>query len=70
MSCLRIDGGDPDFVFAALDLSNPEAEEAVYDYMQDRNSDAGAPSGCLGFSIAFSMLCLSDFHSKWLNFLA
>eukprot|EP00439_Symbiodinium_sp_Y106_P030511 s2781_g3.t1 len=31
-----IDGGDPDFVFAALDLTNPEAEDATYDYMQDR----------------------------------
>lgn len=40
--CLpRIDGGDPDFVFAALDLTNPEAEDAVYEYMQDRTGDAG-----------------------------
>lgn len=37
----RIDGGDPDFVFAALDLGNPEAEDATYDYMQDRTGDAG-----------------------------
>ncbi|CAK9054035.1 Dynein axonemal heavy chain 2 (Axonemal beta dynein heavy chain 2) (Ciliary dynein heavy chain 2) [Durusdinium trenchii] len=37
----RIDGGDPDFVFASLDLTNPEAEDAVYDYMQDRNGDSG-----------------------------
>eukprot|EP00438_Fugacium_kawagutii_P007471 Skav230096 [mRNA] locus=scaffold283:2039:36053:- [translate_table: standard] len=36
-----IDGGDPDFVFAALDLTNPEAEDAVYEYMQDRTGDAG-----------------------------
>eukprot|EP00435_Cladocopium_sp_Y103_P031168 s634_g7.t2 len=36
-----IDGGDPDFVFAALELSNPEAEDAVYDYMHDRTSDSG-----------------------------
>ena len=40
---LRIDGGDPDFVFASLDLTNPEAEDAVYDYMEDRNGDSGMP---------------------------
>jgi hypothetical protein len=42
----RIDGGDPDFVFAALDLSNPEAEDAVYDYMHDRTSDSGQMARC------------------------
>jgi len=32
----EIDGGDPDFVFASLDLTNPESEDAIYEYMQDR----------------------------------
>eukprot|EP00931_Biecheleriopsis_adriatica_P088379 TRINITY_DN62713_c0_g1_i1.p1 TRINITY_DN62713_c0_g1~~TRINITY_DN62713_c0_g1_i1.p1 ORF type:complete len:1031 (+),score=254.49 TRINITY_DN62713_c0_g1_i1:369-3095(+) len=32
----EIDGGDPDLTFASLDLTNPEAEDPPYEFMNDR----------------------------------